>query len=75
MPAFLMFGREILTELPELRHDKVMLNEEIRNRDWRNKVLQKVHAGAKRGTKENDIVPGDLVLHRKRRFQGGIPKL
>ena len=30
-PAFLKFGREIRTKLPELRRDKVMLNEEIRD--------------------------------------------
>ena len=39
-----------------------MLNEEIRDRDWRNNVSQKVYADAKRGAKENNIVPGDQVL-------------
>ena len=61
-PAFLMFGKEIRTKLPELRRDKVMLNEEIRDRDWQNKVSQKVYADLKHGAKENDIVPGDQVL-------------
>ena len=33
-----MFGREIRTKLPELGRDKFVLNEEICDRDWRNKV-------------------------------------
>ena len=37
-PAFLMFGREIRTKLPELGRDKFVLSEEICDRDWRNKV-------------------------------------
>ena len=57
-----MFGREIRTNIPELRRDKFVLNEKIRDRDWRNKVSQKVYADAKCGAKENDIVPGDQVL-------------
>ena len=71
-PAFLMFGREIRTKLPELRRDKVVLNEEIRDRDWRNKVSQKVYADAKRGAKENDIVPGDQVLLKNTKATGKL---
>ena len=48
---FLMFGREIWTKLPELRRDKVVLNKEIGERDWGNKVSQKVYADAKLGVK------------------------
>ena len=62
--AFLMFGREIRMELPELRCDKVVLNEEICDRDWRNKVSQKVCVDVKREAKENNFVPGDQVLLR-----------
>ena len=71
-PAFLMFGREIRTKLPELRRDKVALNKEIRDRDWRNKVSQKVNADAKRGAKENDIVPGDQVLLKNTKATGKL---
>ena len=40
----------------ELRRDKVVLNEEIRDRDWHNKVSQIVYADAYSSAKENDIV-------------------
>ena len=71
-PAFLMFGREIRTKLPELRPDKVVLNEEISDRDWRNKVSQRVYADVKRGAKENDIVPGDQVLLENTKATGKL---
>ena len=71
-PAFLMFCREIRTKLPELRRDKVVLTEEIRDRDWRNKVSQKVYADTKRGTKENDMVPGDQVLLKNTKATGKL---
>ena len=67
-----MFGREIRTKLPELRRDKVVLNEEILDRDWRNKVSQKVYTDAKRGAKENDIVPGDQVLLKNTKATGKL---
>ena len=59
-PAFLMFGREIRTKLPELRRDKVVLKEEIRDRDWGNKVSQKVYADTNHSAKDNNIVPANL---------------
>ena len=71
-PAFLMFSREIRTKLPELRRDKVVLNEEIRDRDWRNKVSQKVYADTKHGAKENDIVLGDQVLLKNTKATGKL---
>ena len=67
-----MFGRKIRTKLPELQRDKVVLNEEIRDRDWRNKMSQKVYADAKRGAKENDIVPGDQVLLKNTKATGKL---
>ena len=59
-------------KLQELRHDIVGLNEKIRDRDWRNKVLQKVYADAKRGAKKNDNVPGDQVLLKNTKVTGKL---
>ena len=51
-----------------------MLKEEICNRDWRNKVSQKVYADAKRGAKENDVVPGDQVLLKNTKATGKLAR-
>ena len=72
MTVFLKFHKKIQTKLPELRRDKVMLNEEIRDRDWRNKVSQKVYGDAKCGAKENDIVPGAQVLLKNTKATGKL---
>ncbi|CAB4005533.1 Neural cell adhesion molecule 1 [Paramuricea clavata] len=40
-PAFMMFGRELKTKLPDLRPDKNVLDESIRDRDWNKKVAGK----------------------------------
>ena len=37
-PAFLMFGRELKTKLPELRPNKSVLNESTRDRVWNQKL-------------------------------------
>ena len=40
-PAFLMFGRELKTKLPELRCAGNLLDEGIRDRDWNHKLIHK----------------------------------
>ena len=42
-PAFLMFGREIKTKLPELRADKSVIDESTRERVWSYKLVQKAY--------------------------------
>ena len=48
-PAFLMFGRELETKLPELRRTGNLLDEGVRDRDWNHKFTHKEHADNKRG--------------------------
>ena len=43
-PAFLMFGRELKTKLPELRPNKSVLDEGIRDRDWNQMLAGKMYA-------------------------------
>ena len=59
MPAFLKFGREIKTKLPELRPDKSVINESTRDRDWSHKLTQKAYADGKRSA-----VPSPIVFRR-----------
>ena len=62
-PFFLMFGREMRTKLPELRTETVEVpREEIRDRDWSNKLKGKAYADARRGATPKSIRIGDTVL-------------
>ena len=40
-PAYLMLGRELKTKLPELRSDKNILDENVRDRNWNHKLTAK----------------------------------
>ena len=51
-----------------------MLNEEIRDRDWRNKVSQKVYADAKRGVKDDDMMPCDQMLLKNTKVRGKLAR-
>ena len=51
-----------------------MLNEKIRDRDWQNKVSQKVYADAKRSPKDNDIVPCDQMLLKNTKVRGKLAR-
>ena len=42
-PAFLMFGKELKTKLPELRPNKSVLDESTRDRDWNQKLAGKMY--------------------------------
>lgn len=61
-PFYLMFGREMKTKLPEIRPEKSVTNEGIRDRDWQYKLKQKVYADERRGAKDDTIEVGDSVL-------------
>ena len=56
-PAYLMFGRELKTKLPELRCAGNLLDEGVRDRDWKRNFTHKVHADKKRGAAEGHVVP------------------
>ena len=51
-PASLMFGKEIKTNLPELRPKKSLHDESMRDKDWEQKLKQKAYADGK-----GDAVP------------------
>ena len=62
-PYFLMFGREMRSKLPELRRESVQVPlEEVRDRDWSNKLKGKVYADSRRGATPKSICVGDTVL-------------
>ena len=71
-PAFLMFGRELKTKLPELRRAGNRLDEGVRDRDWNHKFTHKEHADNKRGAAESPVVPGDLVLLKNTKTSGKL---
>ena len=70
--AFLMFGRELKTKLPELRRAGNLLDEGVRDRDWNHKFTHKEHADNKRGAAESPVVPGDLVLLKNTKTSGKL---
>jgi len=62
-PYYLMFGREMRSKLPELRRETVQVpREEVRDRDWSNKLKGKAYADARRGATPKSIRVGDAVL-------------
>ena len=62
-PFYLMFGWEMRTKLPELRRETIeVLREEVRDRDWSNKLKGKAYADARRGATRKSIWIGDTVL-------------
>ena len=60
-PYYLMFNREMKTKLPDLRRE-TKLDEEMKDRDWENKMKGKLYADARRGATPNPLAVGDKVL-------------
>ena len=69
-----MFGREFKTKLLELRPNKSVLDESIRNQDWNQKLSGKVYADKRQHTLDNPITSGGTrtnlesaegVVHRR----------
>ncbi|CAB3997741.1 Neural cell adhesion molecule 1, partial [Paramuricea clavata] len=71
-PVFMMFGRELKTKLPELRPDKNILDESIRDRDWNKKVAVKEYADKHRQANQNPINPGEKVLLKNSKTSGKL---
>ena len=64
-PFSLMFGREMRSKLPELKRETVNpFKEEIRERDWSNKLKGKLYVDEKGGAVFRSINVGDEVLLR-----------
>ena len=61
-PYFLMFGREMRTKLPELRVDKTLRDEGVRDKDWEQKLRGKVYVDQKVRAKPSDVSVGQSVL-------------
>ena len=57
-----MFGRELKTKLLELRRNKSVLDEGIRDQDWDQKLAGKMYADKRRHAVDDPIAPGDKVL-------------
>ena len=71
-PAFLMFGRELKTKLPELRPNKSVLDESTRDRAWNQELAGKVYGGKQRHAVDNPITPGDKVLLKNTKQSGKL---
>ena len=71
-PASLMFRRELKTKLPELRPDKSVLDENIRDLDWNHKLSSKFYADKQRKATFNPVVPGDKVLFKNTKSSGKL---
>ena len=71
-PAYLMFGRELKTKLPELRSDKNILDENVRDRDWNHKLTTKAYADSRRGAMLSPVLPGEEVLLKNTKTSGKL---
>ena len=71
-PAYLMFGRELKTKLPELRRQDSILNQAIKEHDWSQKLNQKAYADYKNKASTNPIAPGDQVLLKNTKTTGKL---
>ena len=71
-PAFLMFGRELKTKLPELCPNKSVLDEGIRDGDWNQRLAGKMYADKQRHAVDNPIAPGDKVLVKNSKSSGKL---
>ena len=60
------------TKLPELRPNKSVLDEGIRDRDWNQKLAGKVYAEKRRHALDNSITPGDKVLVQNSKSSGKL---
>ena len=67
-----MLGRELRTKLPELRPNKSVLDEGIRDCDWNHKLASKVYADKQRHAVDSSVVAGDKVLHKNTSQKGKL---
>ena len=67
-----MFDRELKSKLPELRQGSSILNENVRDRDWSQKLTQKVYADERRGATGSPVVPGSQILLKNTKSTGKL---
>ena len=70
--AYLMFGRELKTKLPELRRQDSILNQTTKERDWRQKLSHKAYADEKNRASTNAVTPGAQVLLKNTKTTGKL---
>jgi len=61
-PFYLMFGREMRTKLQELRREQTVIDESVRDADFRKKIQGKEYSDGKRRSMPSAIIVGDTVL-------------
>lgn len=71
-PAYLMLKREIKTKLSELRPDKNVQDEQIREKHWERSLSGKVYADSKRGAISSNIKLGKEVLLKNTKVTGKL---
>ena len=71
-PAFLMFGTDLKTKLPELCPNKSVLDESTRDRDWNQKLTGTMYGDKLRHAVENPTAPGDKVLLKNTKQSGKL---
>ena len=57
----MMFGREMRNKMPDIKR-RSNSDEEVRDKDWRNKIKGKEYADARRRAAPNPLAVGDKVL-------------
>ena len=67
-----MFGRELKTKLPELRSDKNILDENVRDRYLNHKLTAKAYASSRRGAALSPVLPGEQVLLNNTKTSGKV---
>ena len=67
-----MFGKEIRTKLSDLRPEKSLRDESMRDKDWEQKLEQNTYADGNRVAVPSPIVPGDQVLLKNTRETGKL---
>ena len=62
-PAMLLFGREIVTEIPVL--NRKLEDQEVRSQDWKSKQIMKKQYDKNRKAVESTLQEGDSVVETK----------
>ena len=69
-PTFLVFGRQLKTNLPNLRNNKSIMYENVRDRGWNNKRITKAYADSRHGAVSNTVLPGDQFILKNTKTSG-----
>ncbi|XP_062710814.1 uncharacterized protein K02A2.6-like [Aedes albopictus] len=65
-PSVLMFGRVLRDKLPGIDHRRMLLDEEeVRDKDWTNKLKDAEYSNARRHAKPSEFKEGDTVVAKR----------